>query len=138
MECRKRAKIFSPFAALKGFEEAVAAQEILYIDRPELSDEDREEIGRRLHILCSLTRSSRVARENQVKVQIAYFVSCADPNHPAYRHGGQRVTLKGICSGVDASVSRSITVDGKVIRFRDILAIDGDGIFDVGWEYDVS
>ena len=138
MECRKRAKIFSPFAALKGCEEAVAAQEILYIDRPELSDEDRKEIGRRLGILHRLTRNGREARENQVKVTVAYFVPCTDRDHPAYGHGGRRVSVSGICRCVDAAVSHSITVDGKVIRFQDILAIDADGIFDMDWEYDVS
>ena len=41
MDCGRRAKIFSPFDALKGFNEAIASKDIIYNDRTELTDEDR-------------------------------------------------------------------------------------------------
>ena len=43
MDVRKRAKIFAPFDALKGFSEAVAAKDVLYEERITLSQEDQEE-----------------------------------------------------------------------------------------------
>ena len=41
-----RAKIFAPFDALKGFNEAVSAKEVLYESRIELSPEDAAELDR--------------------------------------------------------------------------------------------
>ena len=41
MDVGRRAKIFSPFDALKGFNEAIASKDVLYRERVELSDEDR-------------------------------------------------------------------------------------------------
>ncbi len=48
-----RAKIFAPFAALKGFEESVHARETRYIPRPELCDDRAEQLDRRLRSLKS-------------------------------------------------------------------------------------
>ena len=41
MDVRKRAKIFAPFNALKGYNEAVAAKNVLYEDKRELNEEIR-------------------------------------------------------------------------------------------------
>ncbi len=84
MDCGRRAKIFSPFDALKGFSEAVASKDILYINRPELGDEDKAEINRKLGILYELTRNGKRARENKVTVKVTYFVTCTDKNNSAY------------------------------------------------------
>ena len=40
MELSKRAKIFSPFDALKGFREAVNSKEIIYVEQKEPNDEE--------------------------------------------------------------------------------------------------
>ena len=42
METAHRAKIFAPFAALKGFEEAVRKEEIIYEPKMELSEEKKK------------------------------------------------------------------------------------------------
>ena len=136
MDCGRRAKIFSPFDALKGFSEAVASKDILYINRPELGDEDKKEINRNLGILYELTRNGKLARENKVTVKVTYFVPCTDRNNSAYGSRGQRVSVIGICRRVDGTVSCSITVGERLIRFADILSIEADGIFDEDWEYD--
>ena len=44
MDRGRRAKIFSPFDALKGFSEAVAAKDEIYVSRPEPGEEEREEL----------------------------------------------------------------------------------------------
>lgn len=80
MDVGRRAKIFSPFDALKGFNEAIASKDVLYRDRIELSEEDRMELDRRLHILKGLTYNGRMARANRVKITAVYYVSCTDEN----------------------------------------------------------
>lgn len=44
----ERAKIFAPFDALKGFHEALAAQEVIIVPRQELSEEMKEELNYKL------------------------------------------------------------------------------------------
>ena len=44
-----RAKQFVPFAAVKGFEEALRAKEKIVVEKIELSDEMREELDYKLH-----------------------------------------------------------------------------------------
>lgn len=46
MPLSQRAKIFTPFAALKGFEQLIARQEEHYEQMPELSDDQYEELDR--------------------------------------------------------------------------------------------
>ena len=62
----------SPFDALEGFSDAVASKEVLYEFRRELSDEQREQLGRKLSVLQSLTANSRMARANRVRVTVTY------------------------------------------------------------------
>ena len=61
-----RAKIFAPFAALRGFSEAVSSKETHYVKRRELGGEDLRELNRRLDVLHNLTYTGRMARENRV------------------------------------------------------------------------
>ena len=137
MDCSRRAKIFSPFDALKGFSEAVAAKDVLYVNRPELDDEDKAEINRRLNILNEMTRNGRVASKNNVTVTVTYFVPCTDENSFSFGHRGQVVSVTGICWKVDRFVTRSVLVGEGMIRFDDILSIEGKGLFDEDRELDV-
>jgi len=43
MEAENRAKIFVPFAALKGYEEALEAQQLLSLEEEDLSESENEE-----------------------------------------------------------------------------------------------
>ncbi len=131
MDPVKRAKIFTPFVhAMKGLKEATAAQEVQYMDRPELCEDDAMEINRRLNILHTLTRNSRIAQENQVKVTLDVFVPCTNKDHPAYGKQGQIEKVTGICMRVDGLVSKSVTVGQKSIRIADIVGIEAEGIFE--------
>lgn len=124
MDVCKRAKIFSPFDALKGFNEAVAAKEVPYVFQIELTEEDKCEINRRLTILHNLTYNSRMAKQNKVKVAITYFVPCNDTNHEAYGVQGVYTTISGICLKVDSEVNQEISIEGKRIPFIRILQIE--------------
>ena len=122
-----RAKIFAPFDALKGFNEAVSAKEVLYESRIELSPEDAAELDRRLTILHNLTFNSRMARANRVQVSVTYYQPCLDPNHDDYGLRGQYQTITGICWNVDAEVNRTITIDRMKLSLGDVLRIDAPG-----------
>lgn len=51
MSVAERAKQFMPFAALKGYEEALAAVEKQRVDRIVLTEERKEELDRMLHLI---------------------------------------------------------------------------------------
>lgn len=130
-----RAKIFAPFDALKGFNEAVAAKDVLYEDRIELNQEDTAELDRRLTILHNLTYNSRMARVNQVRVSVTYYQPCRDQEHDAYGLKGQYQTITGVCWNVDAEVNRTITVDRMRLSLDDVIRIDALGdLFKIDWE----
>ena len=135
MNTGHRAKIFAPFDALKGFNEAVSAKEVLYEHRIELSPEDAAELDRRLTILHNLTYNSRMARANRVQVSVTYYQPCMDPNHDDYKLRGQYQTISGICWNVDAEVNRTITSDRMKLSLDDVLRIDAlDDVFQIHWE----
>ena len=131
MDRRKRAKIFAPFDALKGFSEAVASKNVLYENRITLCQEDLEELDRRLKILHGLTYNSRMARANHVRVKAIYYEPCRDENHEAYGLRGRYQTITGICRKVDAEVTETILIDEKKIFLKDLLRIDSAGEEDI-------
>lgn len=69
MSVQSRAKIFSPFAALRGYDEKIEEQDDrqLLTENPEFSEEKKAELERRL---AGLPRGSRI--------RVAHFVSAAD------------------------------------------------------------
>jgi len=124
MDVGKRAKIFAPFDALRGFSAAILAKNDVYEFRREPSEEEQAELDRCLRILRDLTRNSRLARENGVEVSVTYFVPCTDKDSDSYNFRGQYQTITGICRNVDPDVTHALSVDGERIRIDDILRID--------------
>lgn len=110
MPCGKRAKIFAPFDALKGFNEAVAAKDVVYVEPIELGQQDREELDRCLNILHKLTINGRAAKANRVVVTVTYYVPCEDPESFSFGIKGQYKTVTGICWGVDSVLFHRIRV----------------------------
>ena len=123
MDAGHRAKIFAPFDALKGFNEAVSAKDVLYEDKKEPEEEDKAAINEKLSILHSLTMNSRMAKENRVRVEVTCFIPCTDVNHEAFGRKGQYRTITGICRYVDGEVLREICIDQTKIPFDNILRI---------------
>ena len=76
----KRAKLFAPFDALRGFDFAILMKNEIYTDKAGLSPEDQEELDRRFSILHKLTYNSRMARANRVRVMVTYYEACSDVN----------------------------------------------------------
>lgn len=136
MSLLNRAKIFAPFAALRGFEEAVAAKEIPYVPR-RIPDADEEyELNRRLRILYEKCRNGKLARENPTVVAAEYFVPCVDKNSDAYGCKGQYQTITGIVRKLDI-FQQYLVVGEERIDFRDLAEInDPSGTLfalPVGW-----
>lgn len=132
MESGHRAKIFSPFDALKGFNEAVASKNVIYEHMIELCQDDREELDRRLQILKNLTWNSRMARINRAYVSVTHYVVCSDENNEAYGERGLYKETSGICWNVDSDITHTILIDEERISFENIYRIDSsEGLFDL-------
>lgn len=129
MDVRRRAKIFAPFDALKGFSSAISAKNELYVNKKDLSEEDQAELNRRLTILREMTPNTRLARENAVPVTVTCYYPCTDANSEAFSVRGQYRTVTGICMKVDPHDKR-VLVGTTWIDFKDICRIQGPaGLF---------
>ena len=127
MPMSRRAKIFSPFAALRGFKEEIAGQMVEYEEKHMLSEGEIEELDRRLSILRNLTRNSRLVRENPIRVSVIWFRPCEDRHHEAYGVGGRYVTDTGIVRQVNQEYIR---IDDLKIDLKDILVLESDAAVD--------
>ena len=83
----QRAKIFSPFSALTGFEEAIDEKVRPYVEKRELNDEEQEALETALFRLHDLTKNLRKAKETRITATVTFFVPCADAHHDAYGRG---------------------------------------------------
>ncbi len=124
MDAGKRAKIFAPFDALRGFDFSIMCKNELYIDKVALSSEETQELSRQLNILHNLTYNSRIAKENRVQVSVTYYVPCQDEDHEAYGHQGQKKTITGICWSVDSEVTHSIIIDNTTIPLNNVIKLE--------------
>lgn len=124
MELTRRAKIFSPFDALKGFNEAVAAKDVIYVNKKELNEEEIRDLNIMLSTLHNLTANSKLARENNITTTVTYFVPCDDIENNAYMIKGSYETITGIVRNVDAVINKSIFIDDKSISIADISKIE--------------
>ena len=104
MSREERAKQFMPFAALKGYEEALRRKEKIVVPRRELSEEYREILDLKLHQV----------RKNEI-VTVEYFCD----------NEVRRQT--GMVSRVDQS-ARILQIVNTKIAFGDIYDIQGPGI----------
>jgi len=129
MDLEKRAKIFSPFDALKGFNESIASKDILYEDRRVLSDEDIRHLNHAIGILYNLTKTRQLAMENHVAVSVTYFAPCKDSDNEAFMVRGRYQTLSGILQKVDPFHAKNIIIDDIEVRLSDILSIESQ-VFD--------
>ena len=130
MTLLNRAKIFSPFAALVGFDECIRSKDVEYVDKHILDADEDWELNRRLNMLQELTYNSKVARANRIVVELEYFVPCSDPNNDAYGRKGQYRKVTGTVVRVDQYRQELvIDADDKKIEvpFSDIYSITNKG-----------
>lgn len=139
MERGKRAKIFAPFDALDGYGDAVKSKDVEYVEQADLhedglTEDDREELDRRLAILHNLTLTGSLARKNRVVVTVTFFVQCEDENSFSFGIRGLYRTVTGVCWKVDP-VGQTITVDESTVMLSSVAGIESvDGVFEAEWE----
>ena len=100
MPREERAKQFMPFAALKGYPEALRKKEKIIVPKIELSEDASEELDRKLRQVCKPDI-----------ITVVYF------------NKGEYLKQTGIVSRIDASAQVLKIVNTK-IRFDDILNIE--------------
>ena len=131
MDVGKRAKIFAPFDALKGFGDAIAAKNELYEERRALSEEMQQELDRRVHILACLLEESRHTGSALPVISVEYFVPCTDADNGAFGVRGQYRTVTGPCIAADPEITRTLQAGDARIGFQDIYRIGStERIFD--------
>lgn len=104
MSREDRAKQFMPFAALKGYEEALRRKEKIIVPRPVLSEEYKEELDRKL----------RQVKKNDM-ITVVYF------------HQNEYRKQTGMVSRIDET-ARVLCVVSTKILFDDLVDIGGDKI----------
>ncbi len=117
MEQGRRAKLFAPFDALKGFDEALSAKDEIYVEPKTPDPERQEELNRRLSILRDLTADSRLARENRVPVSVTYYVPCADRESEFFGRRGKYEVMEGTVRRVSAD---GLVLNNSLIPLEDI------------------
>lgn len=122
MDHTHRAKIFAPFDALAGFDEAIASKEIVYETKRQLSETEKEKLNARLQELYSLTYNGPAARKNQPYAVITYFIPCSDKNSFAYGAEGTYNTISGTVEKIDMH-NDNIIIDGQGIPLEDVTEI---------------
>ena len=120
MDPGHRAKIFAPFDALAGFDEAILSKEVLYEPKRLLSESEKKMLSDSLNRLHRLTVNGKAARRNRPVAGVTYFVPCSDKNSFAYGSEGTYVTITGIVRKVDPE---TIIVDGQPIDLSAISEI---------------
>ena len=99
-----RAKQFMPFAALKGYEEALRAKEKIVVPKIELSEEKKEELNQKMQ---------QVHKNDMITV--VYFSQ------------GEYLQMEGLVSRIDVTAKVLKVVNTK-IAFADIYELWGSEI----------
>ena len=117
MAVADRAKIFMPFAALKGYDEAVDDKKKLYTKRIELTEERKEELDRQI---CLFKIS--ITKGEQLEAIIKYFEIDERASIEKKEDVGKYIAIIGEVSRVD-EFRRRIKINEKYKGMEDILEI---------------
>ena len=107
MSMHDRAAQFAPFAALVGYDDAVAETARLTESRPELDEQEQRAINERLAYITDHIHE-------QPEVRIKYFV----PDE--HKSGGAIVEVSGKVRKISATNGTIVLTDGCKIKTRDI------------------
>lgn len=99
-----RAKQFVPFAAVKGYEEALRAKEKIVVEKIELSEERKAELDFKLHQIC----------KNDM-ITVVYF------------YKDEYIRIEGMVSRLDVD-ARVLKVVNTKIPFDDIYDLSGENL----------
>ena len=99
-----RAKQFMPFAALKGYEDALREREKIVVSKIELSEERKEELDMKF----------RQIHKNDI-IKVVYF------------HEDEYIQMQGMVARLDKE-ARILQIVNTKISFDDIYDIEGEKI----------
>ena len=117
MEVADRAKIFMPFAALKGYDEAVDDKKKLYTIRMELTEERKEELDRKIYIL-----KEGLMKDEKIEVAIKYFIKDESASIEKKEEVGKYIDIIGKVAKIDEFKKR-IKIMGQYISIENIFEI---------------
>lgn len=107
MSMENRAAQFAPFSALTGLEDAIAETARDTMKQPELTEDYKNELSRKLQI----------ALDSGKRVVVTYF--CPDPT----KEGGNFKTVRGFIKTMDLEDRLLVLTDGIKIPLKHISAI---------------
>ena len=110
MSMHDRAAQFAPFAALVGYDDAVAETARLTETRPELDEQEQRAINERLAYVADHIHE-------QPEVRIKYFV----PDE--HKSGGAIIEVSGKVKKISATDGIFMFADGNSLLIRDIICI---------------
>lgn len=120
MATADRAKQFSPFAALKGYEEALQLKQKRYTRRIELSEDAKSLLDRKLHILNQWLENGQ-----KPIVTIRYFVpkTVSNPGKTVNENDielGSYLEISGAVEKINSEM-RSIQISGESLCIDDVV-----------------
>lgn len=118
MTVADRAKIFMPFAALKGYEDAIEEQQKLMSVRMELTEEEKEMLDSKIRILRELLDAGQ-----QKEVTVKYFVADEKASAEEGRELGRYMEITGTVTKID-DVFKQIRIGDIRIDVEDVLEIN--------------
>lgn len=125
MTIEDRAKIFAPFAALRGYEEAIAAKQKIVVSRVELSEESKEyldiQLGK-LERLLSMGEHPMITVVYFQKTDIGKRSCSADETE---EESGEYIQFTGVAAKYHPT-SRMLQIVDKKLKLEDIYAIEGE------------
>ncbi|MBR0411702.1 MAG: hypothetical protein IJI25_12020 [Eubacterium sp.] len=126
MPCSRRAKIFAPFDALAGFDERIANKEVLYEERRMLTDNEQEELNRKISILHDILQHRKNGRKVCSRITVTYFSPCTDIESDSYGVGGNYITYTGYIQKIDIVITKMMVIDDIAIPLDYVIDLSGD------------
>ena len=114
MHAEDRAKIFAPFAALKGYEEAINLKQKIVVPRITLSEESKE------YLDLQLGKMERMLLDGQHPIiTVVYF----QKDKASYENAGEYIQFTGMVAKFDRT-SRILQIVEKKLRLEDIYGFE--------------
>lgn len=112
-----RAKIFMPFSALKGYEEAIEEKQKLTMERVVLSEEQKEELDRKLKVLAEM-----ISKGIKPVIKVSYFQTDFKISSKENREIGKYIEISGKLKKIDV-IYEVLSLEEMNIKMKDILDI---------------
>ncbi|MBH1939472.1 YolD-like family protein [Mobilitalea sibirica] len=116
MTVEERAKIFAPFAALKGYEEAITAKQKIIVPRIELSEEAKE------YLDLQLGKIERLLRKGKHPIVTVVFFQKDKVNNE-----GEYIQFTGMVAKINRT-SRILQIVEKRLQLDDIYNIESEDL----------